>query len=1164
MTNENSTSVSVSRELRKRIWATASVDELEKLLVEDEEARQYREQPKLALAAYSQVRQLTFDDPERAKPHILDGLVDWCIKASGEDCLLSTLEAHEFRDLLKKWLYQYPFEQYVGIRSALLKKLVESLGQKPSKEKLWTIATIGLRTELVVKVVDGILHSSDESLADTALSVLVGLGVPSSRSDSLLDIVVGKLQTDQLTRSCIHAVQELSGPARAELATEVLRVAETLDEKDIDFSLAFSVASKVAERSPENYELQEEIWKVFSSHWRTIQMTPRYASSCDVAGTIAFHISRLSEGDDSRDREFGAYILLTRLAELIKPNQLAAWSGPISEDFVAELRRFATLDTKIEGLFATTTLQLKQEAWETALVAGVERVDQWIDAAVLDETNAGAVHSVSEIAACIRPSELSDRLLDALRQESDERDWMRHLGMTDLARSCSDRRSFDALMNFGLTKDGKVLLSTVHAITDCALIRIREGDTDVVEKVLARTAPSNIHRHRVAAIDTFCNLAMQRVVPDGELTRLWDFALDESLDEFSRFRALEAIGLSIVEVNAGHRDLLVEIAHNEGELGWRSCEVLVKRELATIEDEWLREKLRLSRTDHGIELGDDEEIPVWQAYLIGWMFQRQPDIFAPAMAQVISCHSDQSLYQIFHSLEHTSRQCPFNVVVSLVKRVIKSNSRAHTNLDLIRLLRRISPSQLLALVKSRDWQNWMPVAKATLCEMVEAIASDFPEHRNDGIALLYDFVRDASFQVRRSAYRGLANVSPKQLYDLAVRWSRTGDVELRKRGAESVAWLPRDVYPDQEILGIGFGWDEEPSVRDSFKGTVERRRRLQLSRQYLKTLLQGCLKSNGVLETYRFARALEQLGDDETAAKIDSFIEAQRPMLPNIVHYLKKTAKAIRKNWKKETEKWPEPWSHETGIVETVKGQLLVPGKEPIDAVFTLRCRHKRSPSELGEWSATAVAGGTPGVIGFDLPDQPVVMRLEDRGDANAYVFGLGWRDDGNTAVFTLGGGLSDFPTQVHGAAVEVITIHDQVREAIKHSGVSLVGETEDDPADRIAVLIEEAELSFLEVGFPAGLKQVCQVASVVLASTARLFNPEPQTSVLLWRVANSILARESHVLRLTPVESDELQELSRECDPGSPDELLFWLLERATPQDEPFTAEQQTQFKPL
>ena len=247
------------------------------------------------------------------------------------------------------------------------------------------------------------------------------------------------------------------------------------------------------------------------------------------------------------------------------------------------------------------------------------------------------------------------------------------------------------------------------------------------------------------------------------------------------------------------------------------------------------------------------------------------------------------------------------------------------------------------------------------------------------------------------------------------------------------------------ILNVGFGWDEEPSVRKSFTDVINRRLWRTLSCQYLQILLQGCLKPNCVLETYQFARALEQLGDDETAAAIDDFLVTRCPLRPHVGHFLAKTTNAIRKNWKKETEKWPEPWSHETGIVEKVTGQILFPGKEPIDAVFTLRCRHKKSPSELGEWSATAVVDAAFGKIGFELPDNSVVIRLKNRSDANVFVFGLGWRD--NTAVFTLGRGLSEYPS-----APETFTdfspIHDQVRDAIKQSGESSTESTQ--PSSRI------------------------------------------------------------------------------------------------------------------
>jgi hypothetical protein len=1167
MTNQKSSFETIGRELVHRILATETVDELENLLVQDEEIRRNIGQPKLALVAYSHMRQLTFDGPIRAKPHILDGLLDWCCKPSDGEDPITSIQSYQFREVLEKWLYQYPFEQYAGIRLALLAKLTESLIHEPSKDKLWTIATIGLRTERVIQVVEGILPSNDEELADAALSVLVGLGVPSDRFNSLLNIVAGKLQHNQLTLGCFHAVQNLSGPSRTELAIELLRVAETLKEEDMNVSWAFSVASKVAGRSPENVELHKSIWEVFSKHGRTLRMTPSYAINCDLQETMNFYLSRLLTDKDSGDKELSAFVWLTQLEGLTNPNQLDFWNVPISRELVTELRQFATLDTKIEGRFSTTILDLKELAWETALIAGVNEVGEWIDTAVLDETNSNAAQSICEIAACVRPSKLSDRFLEALQKEANEDDWMRHLGMIDLARSCSDRRSFDALLNFGLTKDGNVLLSTVHAITDCALTRIREGDSDVVQKVLAQTSPSRAHRHRVAAIDVFCDLAMQkeelvRNALGGDICRLWEFALDNSLDELSRFRAFEAIALSDIEINHAQREQLVNIARNADELGWRSCAALVKRELVTIEDEWLQEKLGLRWSNSKLEIANQHDIADWQAYLIGLMFQRQPEVFASAVSKIVSVSSDQSLYQLFEPLEHLKRECPTNVARGITLRINGSNSRSRTNLELIRILRLVSPPQLLALVKARDWQNWMPVAKSRLCEMVDEIASECLEHRNEGIALLHDFIRDPSYQVRRSAYRGLSKISPEQLRDLAVSWSRTGDVELRKRASESVAWLPRDQYPDQKILDIGLGWDEEPSVRDAFKGTIERRRRLQLSRQYLKTLFHGCLEPNGVLNTYRYARALEQIGDDETASKIDDFLESRCPMLPNVGHYLEKTVKAIRRNWKKETEKWPEPWSYEMCIVETAKGQLLIPGYNPFNATFTLRCRHRKSPSELGEWSATAVAEGTHAMIRFDLSDDPVVMRLENRPDTNVRIFASSIR--GKTSVFRLGGGLSEYPGEQQDASVRASSIHEQIRDAIKYSGVTLAGEQKETTSERIALLIEEAELSFFEMGFYAGLKPVCQVTAVVLASTARLFNSEPQTSVLLWRIANLILGRETYVLRLTPIESDFLQELSRQCDPGSPDELLFWLLERAIAQDKREMGQLQNQFKPL
>jgi hypothetical protein len=66
-----------------------------------------------------------------------------------------------------------------------------------------------------------------------------------------------------------------------------------------------------------------------------------------------------------------------RLSELTKPQQLAGWDEVATEGLTGFLERVAKKDTEMKGLFATTRLDLKTEAWETALTAGCSRVEDW-------------------------------------------------------------------------------------------------------------------------------------------------------------------------------------------------------------------------------------------------------------------------------------------------------------------------------------------------------------------------------------------------------------------------------------------------------------------------------------------------------------------------------------------------------------------------------------------------------------------------------------------------------------------------------------------------------------------------------------------------------------------------------------------------------------------
>lgn len=1152
-TNSDLSNPEVRSSLAKVIAEAESLDDLKRVL-ESVKGKVDFEQAKasLVLRVYYRMKQMCSRDPRTAHGLIVDGLFDWCCEKPGDELAISKMQSHEYRDLLKSWLYQYEFDHYSPIRKAILGRLYEKLDEQPSSEQMWLAAAIGLRTNEIVERLEKLLWNPDKDLADSALFVLARLGAPPETRGEIFKLLEDRLSHGQIKdqRGVIVAIEELCLPSKPALVTHLLRVAEEqLEECDIDFALCFGAASRVAEQMPNNVELHQEVWSVFKRSWRTMRMSPAYAKSCNIEAMLQDYVESLI-AEHGEDQTIGDYITLSRISELIFPNQLKGWSKVNLREITPVLKRLATLDTKIEGRFTTTSLRTKKEAWHLALTAGIEGLGGWIDQAVLDETNPESSRQVSQIIACIRPSSLSKRFLDEIRREPTGEEWTRHLGLIEIARSCGDEQCLDALLDFGLTKDGHVLLSTLHAIVDCTMAQVRNGNSQALQKVLDRTN-STTKRHREAATAAFCDLATEKgIVPKEQLARLWGFAFDRSLDEYSRKRAFEAISFSNTDVSSEKVGDLVDLGKGEGELSWRACEILIVRNLVELEnEEWLQNKLRLSVTNGRPEFTSDEEIPIWQAYLLGHLFRRKPELYSAPVAKVIVSYSEQSLRQVLHQLEQV-KKCPDDVAWALVQRIQISNSSSRTNVDHFHTLRIVSPSKLFALAKLRIWHNWLPVARAALAENIGRATVLDASLSREAASLLLPFMRDAVYQVRRTAYRAMALAQRSKLRSQCEVWSRTADVEFRKRGAEAVSWIDSGSFPDPSIAKYGFGWDPERAVRETFKGTTQRRWRFAITKLYTRALLGSCeLESDNDADRYRYARALESLGDDETANKIRKFL-ANNILASHVGHLLERTEKAIRKNWKSETKKWPEPWGHETGIVEQIAGKLVVTGKQPFDAQFTLTCHHQKSPSELGDWNATAIVEGGPSVIGFDLPDAPVTISIENREDTQAHVFSFDWIENSTKAVFTLGGALSEYPSDLKEKEKETTqTSFHQAVDALDFTSVSLIQKLDVAAKKHIASVIEKAEFNFFD---PRDLpepqlvaKQSCQLTAVVLASIANLFEDQSSTSVLLWQISNEILGRKRLKLRLTPNEADVMQQIARESDTESPDELLFWLIER-------------------
>jgi hypothetical protein len=366
---------------------------------------------------------------------------------------------------------------------------------------------------------------------------------------------------------------------------------------------------------------------------------------------------------------------------------------------------------------------------------------------------------------------------------------------------------------------------------------LQEGDEDVIEKLLEMTTAGNQKRHREAMIAVFCRLCQRGLVQGEQLRHLWTFANAEDLDDYSRRAALEAIGLTDFDQASVWTDSVRRIAASEtGEFGWRACEVMVRRDWLTEDDEpWLFSRLGLAKTDSRICVRHAAKVDGWQAFLIGLLFRKDKDRFQNAVRDIVAQAPADAMHQILDSLRHHGDGCPDSVTAALAGRIRASNDRAIADTELFNVLAAVAPAKLLTLAQVSAWNDWLVEGRTALCEAIRTVAAESNEHPVEAIACLVRFMRDASLQVRRSAYRAIALSDVHVLESICLGWSQSKDVELKKRATEAAAWLPVSSYSDEMLRELGFGWDPEPSVREIWKDVMSERRTRHWATEYSGT-----------------------------------------------------------------------------------------------------------------------------------------------------------------------------------------------------------------------------------------------------------------------------------------------------------------------------------------
>ena len=185
--------------------------------------------------------------------------------------------------------------------------------------------------------------------------------------------------------------------------------------------------------------------------------------------------------------------------------------------------------------------------------------------------------------------------------------------------------------------------------------------------------------------------------------------------------------------------------------------------------------------------------------------------------------------------------------------------------------------------------------------------------------------------------------------------------------AELCAWFGPNQGDSWDAIRARLIIDPEPSVRETMQRSQEERRCRLWAKEYVSRVIEAS-SDEMILEAWRYGNALTQIGDDDSVKRLKADL-ANHHLPPNQRHWKQEIIGAIEDNWRKTTQKWPEPWLPWRGTVE--EGQATLQLRNATEIIVTYSLWHLSGETTTAkhswggaiwpiplEYMASAVRGG--------------------------------------------------------------------------------------------------------------------------------------------------------------------------------------------------------------
>lgn len=951
--------------------------------------------------AYGNLQKLTQNNPQFGQQLILDGLLPLCLKeTSGHG--LAPIRLHQCREVLGKWVNDYPSEYSQTIAEAIYEHLREPLAGQRSEMACWVVSHIGFRTPSITSYLWRIADRKGKA-GNAALAALIDLGCASFEHERCIEFLLRRMQRD--LEGNTYAVQELADE-RLLGALSTLTQTKKIRTDAAALGGIIGLLARIADAHSENGQICDAAVSMIADlHNKYPQETsgriylgsdvlPKCNSSKAPALLLNLLIQAAKIGNSRRHN----HVLFLRLNECCMPRQLPVNDTCCIQEITPVLLDILKSEPQTNEQWTSLDNENKVRALDAAFHLGIDQPLKEIDEVLSLAGDGGSRHDLLDIYACFPteplPKIVRDLVCSAvdMPRASPGVEFLDRTAALRLIRSAISYEALSALLQPSFTVGGHVLRDTGDALVD-VVMELTDTENQR-EEIVTRLFDVLFASPTPTQISGICCALLCLARSDRLSSQHFDkilVAIEKlGLDEFPRSLLISCIGyMDGQHLSDQLSQALLQWALRDDRVGRASLQVLARLGLLHKQETLLSSKLGLSPAPSGWDWHPASPQVEDAAFIISLIYEQHPDKFEPAMESIIRqggwLQALNACVVLRHIKQKDQTELPSRIALALVDGLKNQNTLSRSELWLFDHVAQLAPEKMLQVEWHAFWKDWIPDARVRFADVLGRIDLSNASSSQTAQAFLIKLMDDSQHSVRRSSYRSLARLDPKTLIQVCTRMSKANDYETRLRAAEAFTWIPAEIRDTAwKELYEALLSDIHASVRAATKTSYREGCKRSWAQEYLSSILELRIgDKQEMLSVWKYGRALAQIGDDETLARLEEHLTTNR-LRPNIRHFLGRLSKLIEKTWERARKTWPEPLPPLSGQIRTGTCALKFEGGEWA-ARYSIWGKEAQDVKRRPSWGGLVTVDKPkqlPNVFGKDA-----IIKLEDNQEYDVFIY---------------------------------------------------------------------------------------------------------------------------------------------------------------------------------